>query len=92
MNSIVDIGKDCEDIIKDYLYQLEITDKYNKVMRELKTQFSQKFDGDYFRIDKRGYLIYYGLFWNGELIISHNNNNELIVSFSPYTVYRNFNY
>ena len=32
------IGKDCENIIWDYVAQLDYTEKYNKVMNELKAK------------------------------------------------------
>ena len=32
------IGKDCENIIKDYYYQLVLTEKYDRVMKQLKRE------------------------------------------------------
>ena len=35
----IKIGKDCQDIIMNYVYQLETTSKFDKVLKELKSTY-----------------------------------------------------
>ena len=59
MNSLMKmIGKDCEDIINQYVYELEHSEKLNVVMKEMKKYIKER------RIDY-GFIKYYTYYING---------------------------
>ena len=80
----IDIGLDCENIIKDYLNQLVITERFNNVLKQMErenkfTLYSTRFSGH--RYGTR--TIHYYLSSSKDLLVIrnkiHQTFNEILV-------------